>query len=315
MPKHSSHRAAAEAIKPPGIHAISTRRRFLAAASIGIGYAALGGRAVAGSVAPLKVKDIVEHFLSRSPWVNRDRTVDRVIIGDPEKQVDECVVTWMPSFKALRKMIEQGIFFMICHEPTFWNHRDKRPTDATGLEKMKFIEKHGIVIVRNHDCWDRWPKIGIPSAWGQFLGLGAKPAKIRDGVQHRYDIEPTALDAFAGRVAARCAKIGEPMVQVTGDGRTRVSRIGVGTGCICDIPTYREMGCDCSIVVDDGGNYWSSIQHAADDGHPVIRVHHGVAEEPGMVTLTNYINANIVGLQAVLLPHGSTFRLVGARQG
>ena len=88
----------------------STRRRFLAAASIGIGYAALGGRAIAGSAEPPKVKDVVEHFLSRSPWVNPDRTVDRVIIGDPEKQIGKCVVTWMPSFKALRKMVEQDIY-------------------------------------------------------------------------------------------------------------------------------------------------------------------------------------------------------------
>ena len=81
---------------------LPTRRRFLAAASIGIGHAALGGRAIAESSKPLKVKDVVAHFLSRSPWVNRDRTVDRVIIGDPEKQVNRCVVTWMPSFAALR---------------------------------------------------------------------------------------------------------------------------------------------------------------------------------------------------------------------
>ncbi|MBN1125216.1 MAG: Nif3-like dinuclear metal center hexameric protein, partial [Sedimentisphaerales bacterium] len=112
-------------------------------------------------------------------------------------------------------------------------------------------------------------------------------------------------------MAARCGKIGEPMVQVTGNGRTKVSRIGIGTGCICDINVFREMGCDCSVVTDDGSTYWSVIQHAADSGHPVIRVHHGVSEEPGMVTLTDYINANIPGLRAVHLPHGCTFRLVG----
>lgn len=312
MLKHDPNRTSKENAHLRKANAAYTRRNFLIAASTGIGYAALTRTAVATE--PLKVKEVVEHFLSRSPWVNRDHTVDRVIIGEPEKQVDRCVITWMPSFKALRKMVEQDIYFMICHEPTFWNHWDERPTDPTGLEKIKFIEDHDIVIVRNHDCWDRWPNIGIPSAWGQFLGLGPEPAKIRDGAYHRYDIEPTTLEEFAGRVARCCSKIGEPMVQVTGDAKTKISHVGVGTGCICDIPTYRRMGCDCSIVVDDGGNYWSSIQQAADGGHPVIRVHHGVAEEPGMVTLTNYVNANIPGLKAVHLPQGSTFRLVGANR-
>jgi hypothetical protein len=82
-------------------------------------------------------------------------------------------------------------------------------------------------------------------------------------------------------------------------------------GCACDIPTYRELGCDCSVVCDDGSCYWAGIQRAEDGGHPVIRVNHGTSEEPGMVTLTSYINERLDGLRAEHLPHGSTFRLVG----
>jgi len=41
-------------------------------------------------------------------------------------------------------------------------------------------------------------------------------------------------------------------------------------------------------------------------------VNHGTSEEPGMATLTEYINANLAGLRAEHLPHGSTFRLVAA---
>ncbi|OGV71726.1 MAG: hypothetical protein A3K19_12285 [Lentisphaerae bacterium RIFOXYB12_FULL_65_16] len=62
----------------------------------------------------------------------------------------------------------------------------------------------------------------------------------------------------------------------------------------------------------DGSCYWAGIQRAEDAGHPVIRVNHGTSEEPGMVALTEYINANLPGLHAEHLPHGSTFRLVGA---
>ena len=112
-------------------------------------------------------------------------------------------------------------------------------------------------------------------------------------------------------MAKRTAAIGESAVQVVGDGEQLVSRIGVGTGCGCDIRVFQEMGCDLSIVCDDGSCYWSVIQRAADEGHPVIRVNHGTSEEPGMVTLTQYINQRLPGLRAEHLPHGSTFRLVG----
>ncbi len=262
----------------------------------------------------MKIKTILEHFLSRADWIDREDTVDRVITGDPEREVDRCLVTWMPSFEALRCLVDRQIPLMICHEPTFWNHLDDKPTsDAISKEKLQFITDHDLVILRNHDCWDRWPGTGIPWAWAAFLGLGKTPVRIgANGYQHRYDINPIPLDALASRIASLCRTIGEPQVQVVGHGSALVSRIGIGTGCGCDISTYLAMGCDCSIVCDDGSFYWADIQRAEDLGHPVIRVNHGTSEEPGMITLTEYINKTFTGLRAEHLPHGSTFRLVGS---
>jgi putative NIF3 family GTP cyclohydrolase 1 type 2 len=261
----------------------------------------------------VRVADVVEHFVSRAAWVEPHNTVDRVIAGDPNRDVDRCLVTWMPGIHALRTAVERGIPLLICHEPTFWNHPDKRPGDDPGIRrKALFIEEHELAVVRVHDAWDRWPGIGIPWAWARFLGLGGEPVAVdAGGAQHRYDIEPMPLRTFAGRVAQRCAAVGEPAVQATGDPKAAVSRIGIGTGCICDIGVFRRLGCDCSIVCDDGSCYWAGIQRARDEGHPVIRVNHGTSEEPGMVTLARYINETISGLEAEHLPHGSSFRLFG----
>ncbi|MAE61812.1 MAG: hypothetical protein CMJ49_10715 [Planctomycetaceae bacterium] len=260
----------------------------------------------------MKVNDILEHFLSRADWVNRETTCDRVILGDPDAEVDRCLVTWMPSLKALRCLVDRGLNFMVCHEPTFWS--DLGGDVPYHGEKLDHIQDHGITILRNHDCWDRWPDVGIPWSWAQFLGLGTQPAAIgADGYQHRYDIDPVPLETFARDVAQRCGAIGEPLVQVTGDGDQMISRIGIGTGCGCQISAYQEIGCDCSIVCDDGSCYWADIQRAEDTGHPVIRVNHGTSEEPGMVTLTQYINDHVDGLHADHLPHGSTFELIGTQ--
>ena len=266
----------------------------------------------------MKVNDILEHFLSRAGWVDRAATVDRIIIGNGDRDVDRCLVTWMPSLDAVREAVARGIPLLVAHEPTFYGHQDDRPeahdpVPDVARVKRDFINENGLTILRLHDTWDRWGDIGIPWAWGTFLGLGGRPVAFgAGGYQHRYDIEPVTLDEFAARVAARCAGIGEPLVQVTGDGAQTVSKIGVGTGCGCDLNAYAEMGCDCSIVCDDGSCYWAGIQMAADRGHPVIRVNHGTSEEPGMVTLTQYINDALSGVSAEHLPHGSTFRLVGS---
>ena len=117
---------------------------------------------------------------------------------------------------------------------------------------------------------------------------------------------------FARQVAEKTAAIGEPAVQVVGGGATLVSKVGIGTGCYCDPLQYIALGCDVSIVCDDGNWYWERIQCAADAGHAIIRVNHGTSEEAGMVALTAYVRRVFPGLDVAQLPHGSCFRLVGS---
>jgi putative NIF3 family GTP cyclohydrolase 1 type 2 len=222
----------------------------------------------------------------------------------------------MPSFEALRIAVQNGADLLMCHEPTFWNHLDDKP-DETGpsLAKLRFIEEHGLVVMRNHDCWDRWPALGIPWAWARFLGLKGAPRVVgADGYQHRYDMPSVPLGEFAGRVAERTASLGAPLVEVAGDLDKPVSKIGVGTGCGCDVFVYLEMGCDCCIVCDDGTSYWRHVQYAADQGVPVICVNHGTSEEPGMATLAQYINEHLDGVAAEHLRQTCPFELVGPRR-
>ncbi|MBE7560141.1 Nif3-like dinuclear metal center hexameric protein [bacterium] len=210
---------------------------------------------------------------------------------------------------------DEGFPLVICHGFTFWNHRDEIPPDNRLMrEKLQFIRDHELAILRNHDCWDRWPGIGIPFAWARALGFENEPSRVSASrYQHRYDIPPISLDRLAARIARRCQSLGERAVQVIGDGDARVSRIGVGTGAVCRIEEFLQLECDCSIVCDDGARYWDQIQLAADMDHPVVRVNHGTSEEPGMATLAGYINANLPGLSARHLSQGCRYRLVGGR--
>lgn len=270
----------------------------------------------------MRAGDILAHFHAVCWWLDRERTVDRIIIGDPEAPVRRALVTWMSTFPAVRAAAARGCQLVVTHEPTFWVHQEElaavarwpahSPRAQTAARKRTFIEEHGMVVLRIHDSWDRMPEVGIPWAWGRFLGLGDRPSLIGSaGFQHRYDIEPTSLDALAGRIAARTARLGEPMVQVVGDGERLVSKVGIGTGCYCRPSEFVEMGCDVSVVCDDGTWYWEQLQAAADSDHPLIRVNHGTSEEPGMVTLTHYLRETFPDLTVEHLPHGSCFRLVG----
>jgi len=251
-----------------------------------------------------------------------EKSVDRIIMGDPEKEIERVGVTWMSTFEKVREAVRRGCEMLITHEPTFWVHANELETVAKWPEgsrkgeaaerKRGFIEEAGLVILRVHDAWDARPEIGIPWAWARHLGLGMKPAAMSEhGFQQRYDIDPVTLEELARRVAGKTAEFGEPAVQVVGPGEQMVSKVGIGTGCYCDIEAFQGLGCDASIICDDSNWYWEGVQYAADSGQCVIRVNHGVSEEPGMIELARYVNETLP-VKAEHIPHGATFRLVGS---
>lgn len=263
----------------------------------------------------MKASEIAEHFMSVADWVDPANTVDGIIIGDPEKYVRTALVTWISSMDAVREAADRGFDLLVTHEPTFYAHRGERDyTESSdiALAKKRLIEESGLVVLRNHDCWDRMPQIGIPWSWARFLELGEEPVEVSDaGYQHRYDIDPVMLDELAHRIAAKTALMAEPVIQVAGDGNRVVSKVGIGTGCGCRIDVYRDMGCDVSVVCDDGTSWWAELQRAVDADHPVIRVNHGSSEDPGMVNLARYISETFPEIETEHRPHKGYYRLVG----
>jgi putative NIF3 family GTP cyclohydrolase 1 type 2 len=268
----------------------------------------------------MRAHEILDHFHSLVDWIKPEDSVDHILIGDAEKEVARVGVTWMSTFAMVREAVARGLDLLITHEPTFWVHaREVEHVESwepdswkrkAADRKRRFIEEHALVVLRVHDAWDSMPGVGIPWAWARHLGFEGPPAASGpQAFQQRYDIEPISLDGLARRVAAKTAELGEPAVQVVGPGDQLVSKVGVGTGCYCDLELFQKLGCDVSIICDDSNWYWEGVAFAADSDHPVIRVNHGVSEEPGMITLTGYINANMP-VAAEHLSQGSTFRLV-----
>lgn len=269
----------------------------------------------------MKAREINRHFLERAPWGDPDKTVDRVICGDPEKEVKSILVTWMSNYEALHYAQDNGFDMVMTHEPTFYVHAKETATMdeklrpemlETAKEKLRFIESSGLVVLRNHDVWDLFPGCGIPFALAEYLGFGRLPAAVSDDrYHHRYDIEPTTAGELARRVAEKAALLGEAAAVLFGDPDKTVSRIGVGTGCGCHAAVYKSLGCDAGLVCDDGFIYWGGISWTKDAGFPVVRLNHATTEEPGMVSLTAYINQNLPGVKASYFKHDKQMHIYG----
>lgn len=223
----------------------------------------------------------------RGAWQYPPDTVDTFKAGGRETIVEGIAVAWLPFTWALEKAIDLGCTLFVTHEPTFYDHHDNRAElfelEIVG-ERKRLLEDSGLAVLRCHDLWDRHPHGGITTAWANFLGLSNLVDS--DDYARLYEIEPTDAGAFAERVAALTAELGQPGVHLIGEADREVTRVCVGTGAISPylelVSRFQPHLVVCS---DDGMDYWRDGAFAVDGGPPIVVVHHGVTEEPGVAGL------------------------------
>jgi putative NIF3 family GTP cyclohydrolase 1 type 2 len=268
---------------------------------------------------PVTANDILEHLLDRSPWVDRTRTVDTVKAGDPTRAVKKAAVAWISSMANLRAAVRMGCDLFVTHEPTFYNHFDdpadplRRQEPAAG--KQAFLDQAGMCVFRCHDCWDRWPAIGIGDSWAAWLGLTSRIARDAAGYCSVYEIDPTPLGAFAAGVAAACRPMGQHGVQVIGEMGKPIRRPAIGTGCAVPDADLVAAGADVIVATYDGASQWQMRQRLCDLGVSLVCLEHGTSEKPGMMNLVKYLERTLPGLSATYVDADPPVWSVGAGGG
>lgn len=270
----------------------------------------------------MNCQQLLDKIVSQADWVNPSDTVDRILFGRGDKPVRRILVTWQADLSTIDQAASGGYDAIMVHEPLFYIHAREQENLGRWIpgvreqalrQRMERLAQADLTVIRNHDTWDRMPEVGIPFAWARFLGLSGRPdATGHQGYEHAYDVEPVAAGTLADRIAQRTRLLGEPFVQLLGDPDRRITRLGLGTGCACSVDVYRSMGCQAGIVVDDGQLYWQDFCYAKDEGITLIRVLHATSEEPGMVTMADWLNRQGWGIEADYAPFNTQMRWVGA---
>jgi putative NIF3 family GTP cyclohydrolase 1 type 2 len=238
-------------------------------------------------------------------------TVDRVIYGDPDREVNGIAVAWMPYRETVERAAEQGANLLVVHEPTFYDHRELDRDGqylAEAAAKKQLIDEVGITVIRCHDVWDAMPEIGIPYAWGDFLGLSDFVKQVRH--YNVYKVPEQTAGAFANHVADRTATLGQQTIWFYGDPERRIRTVGLGTGCISNPFRSFELGADLAISVDDVVRAWIAGEWCRDTGRPLVVVNHCVSEEPGMVTLAAYLEKAFPGTPVTHIAQGCSYEPV-----
>ena len=255
----------------------------------------------------MKAREIREHFRSHAAWVDWNNTVDQFLHGQATAEVAGIAVGWMMTLSMAEQAAAAGLNLFITHEPILCDHyrslgRRHRRTNRDIAAKRRRLTKLGLTVLRCHDTWDRFPKIGIPDAWAKFLALRSfrrKPGSFYG----RGLVTPTTARALARRIATRTRRVGQAHVEVFNPS-ARVTRVAIGTGAIAALHDMLEaVKADCYVVTNDGTNAWTTELHSADCGIPLIRVDHATAEMPGIMALADYVAGQFPSVPVRYIPY------------
>ena len=263
--------------------------------------------------------------------MNWEDTVDQFLAGDPDSEVKGIAVSWMPTFPNLEKALDAGCNLFVTHEPLYAVEIDDQGNVIGGtpfidphlrrireksfdendawVKKQKWIKETGMIIYRCHDFWDDFPEIGIHGAWADWLGLIGEPVEARRFYEV-HEFKETTLEDLARKILERVKPLGQEAIYVVGDLKKKVSSIAIGTGAITNYREMQRMGADVLLLTDDGTRLWESGQWAIDSDTPLIIVNHSTSEEPGMITLSHYIQKVFPDVPVVHIPTGCIYKAI-----
>lgn len=255
-----------------------------------------------------------EEAAEAASWIDWEKTCDQFLAGDPGQEIVGAVISWLSTLDVLREAKALGANLLVTHEPFYAMEAGQDTEGVYGgwIEKKRWLADSGMILYRCHDFWDDYPEVGIHGAWARWLGFEGRPL----AQQRYYEVHATGgvtLGEMASRVLERVRPLGQETVGVLGDFGRRTEKIALGTGAITRYQQMAAMDADVLLLTDDGTRLWETAQWARDSGASVLLVNHATAEEPGMMTLREYM-ARLLPVPVRHIPVGCLYRSVNARQ-
>lgn len=260
----------------------------------------------------VRIGELRESFFNVASWVDRDKTCDRIIFGDPRRKVSKIGVGWTPCVPNLKTAADDGCELFISHEEFYYGHWAPgldSPDTPWGRMRMEVLELNNMACMNQHDTWDNFPVYGIRDSWREFLGLGEllderayyNPVSRKFAQRNslaKSRVEPQSFEVFAGLVAERCDIFQSSHgVTIHGDPEATVESVATGVGC--HIPTLEmfELGADAFVLTFDRALQTTIRIPLAEMGANLIVIEHGVSEMPGMRNMVRYIEKNFPGVE------------------
>ncbi len=256
------------------------------------------------------VGQIMDLFISEVPGGLIANTVDTLKSGSRDQKVTGIVTTMFPTIEVIRKTIELKANFIICHEPTFYNHQDTTDwleKDDVYQYKAELLSKNNISIWRNHDYIHRHMPDGVKAGVVKKLGWEKYfDPKVNDVVtipeitltklmEHIKQTMGITTLRYVGDLLQPCRKV--------------VFNPGFNTGSFV-IPVISKEKPD--VVIGGEFHEWEIVEYVRDtqlSGRKMalISMGHVDSEEPGSEYMLEWLKEKVKGATVTHVPSKNPF--------
>jgi putative NIF3 family GTP cyclohydrolase 1 type 2 len=281
-----------------------SRRSAIAAGAAGMALGVVG-KGLAQPSGPLTAGQVIDRIKAHVgvPW--REKTVDRIIAGDPNTPVRGIATTMMGTLDAFKAAAAAGHNMVITHEPTFWSHQDdvsQLQQDPLYLKKLDFLHRNNMVSFHFHDHWHALkPFDGI--AVGMMRQLQWTPYVDAENPR-KFTLPRTTLLDLSRDMAA---KLHDRTLRIVGDPRLPVSTVLASWGYVSQFPGIPQVEGPEDVFVCGETREWEVVEYAQDliaSGRKkaLIMLGHVLSEQWGMKYCAEWLKGFVTEVPVEFLP-------------
>jgi len=251
---------------------------------------------------------VVERIKAQLTCEWQQKTVDTFKSGNPEKPIRGIAVTMTATMDVLKKANEEGLDFIITHEPTYYNHHDQLDMladDPVLNQKLAFIRENELVIWRFHDHWHLTEPDGIIT--GMINDLGWK--NDRKGDSLIFEFKQIPLQQFVHQLRRKFEKA---TFRIIGNPDMTVAKVGLVVGAPASTLQMKMLQQDIDVLVAGETREWETVEYVRDAtqqglNKALILLGHLNSEEAGMQYCSEWLNQFITEVPIRFIKAGDPF--------
>ena len=200
----------------------------------------------------MTAQEIFDRLLSGSISI-LEPTCDKLIAGDPNKEVKRIGACFKLTAELIQKAVEQNVDMIITHEPTFSQGDKRKNAIHADLLKWKLLDESKLTVYRYHDHAHHREGDYIHAGFIKALELKIREKYPRESLGVcRYELEePTTAKLLAEKIHQQ---LGIALIRIVGKEDHPVRTLGLGLGCVeaKQIGALFDPGCDLFIAGETG---------------------------------------------------------------